>query len=57
MKTYSQPDTKVVKIHHMNIICESLGLNSGPASVTDGTYNSLARENTWDIWGNDADEE
>ena len=59
MKTYIQPTTKVVKIQHVSIICESIGLSSTAASTTGDTYNSLGRQdNSWDIWGTgDYDEE
>ena len=52
-KIYSQPTTKVVKIQAAKMVAQSLGkYDSGSNGVV------LAREdNSWDIWGTDADDE
>ena len=52
-KIYSQPTTKVVKIQAAKMVAESIALKQ-----TGGNGSVLGREdNSWDIWGTDADEE
>lgn len=52
-KIYSQPTTNVVKIQAAKMVAESFGKN---ATGSKGAV--LGREdNSWDIWGTDADDE
>ena len=52
-KIYSQPTTKVVKIQAAKMVAESIALKQ-----TGGNGTVLGREdNSWDIWGTDADDE
>lgn len=51
-KTYSIPEMKVVTTKNICVVAGSISLKSNTASSTNGTYNSLGREdNSWDIWG------
>ena len=51
MKTYIQPETKVVSIRLNHMIADSIGVNNTQLS---GSKAGWAREdNSWDIWDND----
>ena len=50
-KTYIEPNTRLVVIHSIHMMAESIGVNS---KQLPGTSAGWAREdNSWDIWGGD----
>ncbi|MBQ7571925.1 MAG: hypothetical protein IJT19_06775 [Bacteroidaceae bacterium] len=54
-KTYIEPNTRLVVIHSIHMMAESIGVNSKQLT---GTSAGWAREdNSWDIWGGGDDEE
>lgn len=61
MKTYIQPEMKVVALRTMQVMAGSPGIGTGKSlgnaySSTDVTYGR--EDNSWDIWGNgDYDED
>lgn len=58
MKTYIQPETKVVSIRMTQVMAASpaVGLNSSKS--VDAASIDARGNNSWDIWGNnDLDEE
>ena len=55
MKTYIQPEMKVVFVKTTHICTTSLGVTSTPKNNISGDVHT---DNSWDIWGNnDLDEE
>ena len=60
MKTYIQPETKVVVLNTVHVMAASpLGIDSSSANKVTNVGDLLGREdNSWDIWGNgDYDED
>ena len=59
MKTYIQPETKVVKVKTVQMMAVStLGIDSTPANKVTNVGDLLGREdNSWDIWGTGDDDE
>ena len=59
MKTYIKPETNVVALRTMQVMAGSPGIGDGKS--LGNAYNSgdvtYARDNSWDIWGNDDDVE
>lgn len=56
MKTYIQPETRLVIVRTMQLIAGSPGIGEGKGlgnaySSTDVTYGR--QDNSWDIWGDD----
>ena len=56
MKTYIQPETKVVTVRAIQVMATSTGIGEGKAlgkgyTSTDVTYSR--QDNSWDIWGTD----
>ena len=57
MKTYIQPETKVVALRTIQVMATSLpGVKMGSGSVNAADVDSR-QDNSWDIWGNGDDEE
>ena len=54
-KIYIQPNVKVVMVRSMQMIADSIGVKNTQLS---GSKAGWSREdNSWDIWGTDADDE
>ena len=57
MKTYIQPETKVVSIRMTQVMAASPAITLGSGKVNAASVDSR-EDNSWDIWGNgDYDED